>query len=302
VIKPFLDRLAAAPISWGVCEVPGWGLQLDPDRVLAEMRQLGFTHTELGADGWLPVQPAELTRVLARHGLDLLASFVPLVLHRHELAEDTRKRAGLAAERLERAGGTYFITAPVVSNDWGARYHLAAKEWSQLYNMLSVVGELCSQHNLTHVVHQHVGCVIETADEVRRLLNETPVALVLDSGHLAVGGFDPIELATTYATRIGLVHLKDTDLAVAAKLNRGELTLMQAVQAGLFPPLGQGDLAIAELVSALEAAGYAGWYVIEQDCAITGQPPPAGEGPIRAVEMSLEHLRTLNLEQTGADL
>ena len=43
-----LDRLAGAPISWGVCEVPGWGIELSPDRVLGEMRQLGLTATELG--------------------------------------------------------------------------------------------------------------------------------------------------------------------------------------------------------------------------------------------------------------
>jgi len=28
-------KIAGAPISWGVCEVPGWGYQLTPERVLA---------------------------------------------------------------------------------------------------------------------------------------------------------------------------------------------------------------------------------------------------------------------------
>ena len=35
-------RIAGAPISWGVCEVPGWGYQLGPDKVLAEMRDTGL--------------------------------------------------------------------------------------------------------------------------------------------------------------------------------------------------------------------------------------------------------------------
>ncbi len=42
------DRIAGAPISWGVCEVPGWGYQLTPDRVLAEMRAAGLAATEFG--------------------------------------------------------------------------------------------------------------------------------------------------------------------------------------------------------------------------------------------------------------
>lgn len=47
-------KIAGAPISWGVCEVPGWGHQLDRQRVLSEMRTAGLTATELGPDGFLP--------------------------------------------------------------------------------------------------------------------------------------------------------------------------------------------------------------------------------------------------------
>ena len=38
-------RLAGAPISWGVCEVPGWGRMLPPERVFAEMAELGLRAT-----------------------------------------------------------------------------------------------------------------------------------------------------------------------------------------------------------------------------------------------------------------
>jgi inosose dehydratase len=62
-------RIAGAPISWGVCEVPGWGYQLGPDRVLAEMRQVGLAATELGPDGFLPARPDTMARVLDHHGL-----------------------------------------------------------------------------------------------------------------------------------------------------------------------------------------------------------------------------------------
>ena len=34
--RPVADRIAGAPISWGVCEVPGWGFQLEPDAVLRQ--------------------------------------------------------------------------------------------------------------------------------------------------------------------------------------------------------------------------------------------------------------------------
>ena len=59
-------RIAGSPISWGVCEVPGWGYQLPPDRVLAEMREVGLAATELGPDGFLPREPDAMVGVLAR--------------------------------------------------------------------------------------------------------------------------------------------------------------------------------------------------------------------------------------------
>ena len=74
-------RIAGAPISWGVCEVPGWGYQLGPDKVLAEMREVGLLATELGPDGFLPAEPDAMATVLAQHGLQAVGGFTPLLLH-----------------------------------------------------------------------------------------------------------------------------------------------------------------------------------------------------------------------------
>ena len=66
---------------------------------------------------------------------------------------------------------------------------------------------------------------------------------------------------------------------------------MEAVQAGIFPPVGAGDLDIDSVVASLEAAGYDGWYVLEQDIAITGAEPAVGKGPIEDVRTSVDYLR-----------
>jgi inosose dehydratase len=75
------DRIAGAPISWGVCEVPGWGYQLSPDRVLTEMREVGLAATELGPDGFLPGEPDAMAKVLSDHHLLAVGGFTPTVLH-----------------------------------------------------------------------------------------------------------------------------------------------------------------------------------------------------------------------------
>ena len=68
---------------------------------------------------------------------------------------------------------------------------------------------------------------------------------------------------------------------------------MEAVQAGVFAPLGDGDVPVADVIIALERQGYDGLYVLEQDVAITGAEPPAGDGPVRDVAKSVAYLRSL---------
>src|SRR5215813_11781543 len=106
-------RLAGAPISWGVCEVPGWGL----------MRA-----TELGPIGYLPLDAAALRALLDRHGLSLAAAFVPLVLHERQ-ADEAREGAERMAKLLADAGADVFVAAVVVDQDWAPRIELSDAEW-----------------------------------------------------------------------------------------------------------------------------------------------------------------------------
>ena len=115
----------------------------------------------------------------------------------------------------------------------------------------------------------------------------------LDTGHLYIGGVDPVAFAKEHGSRVGHAHLKDVDAAVAQRLMGGELTLLQAVQAGLFEPLGRGDVPVGEAISALEEQGYQGWYILEQDCALTDGVPAEGEGPIHDVRTSVAYLDAL---------
>ena len=288
-----LDRVAAAPISWGICEAPGWGLQMHPDRVLAEMQQLGITATELGALGWLPTEPVALRAKLAEYGMSLVGGFVPLVLHRADAREALVADAREAAATLAAGGGTRFVTAVVSSKQAWERPHLSAAEWSTLFEGLDLVEEICGEFGLTQVVHPHVDTLIETADEMDRFLGESGVKFCLDTGHLFIGGADPVVLAGKHHDRVGLVHLKDVNGAVAQRLYADELTLMTATAAGLFPAAGSGDVPIAATIAALEGAWYDGWYVLEQDVALTDGEPPLGEGPVLAVKNSIEYLRSL---------
>jgi inosose dehydratase len=141
-------------------------------------------------------------------------------------------------------------------------------------------------------LHPHVGTLVERPGEVRRVLDGSVIALCLDSGHLLIGGTDPAELAREAAGRVAHAHLKDVDAAWADRVRDGAVSYTEAVAAGLYRPLGQGDVDVAGLVGALREAGYDGWFVLEQDTVLTAEP--AGAGPADDVRTSLAYLRGLS--------
>lgn len=290
-VRRGLRRVAGAPISWGVCEVPGWGAMLPPERVFAEMADLGLGATELGpVDDWLPLDAAAIRAALAPHRLRLVGGFVPLVLHEADPAP-ALTRARHVAERMAAAGADTFVLAIVGAEDWSLPERpLAEAGWRRLGSHVDALAELTGGLGMSTVIHPHVGTLVERAEEVEALLGTTSAAWCLDPGHLLIGGFDPLDFLRRHGDRVGHVHLKDVDLAVAERLRGGELTLMEATRAGLFQPLGEGDAGIAALVRELVARDYDGWAVLEQDTMIAGDPPPPGSGPVGDVAKSLAFL------------
>ena len=289
-MTPFLDRVASAPISWGICEVPGWGAMLPTPRVLSEMSGLGLTATELGAPGFLPTDPAEVKSELDGYGMTLLGGFTPVVLHNSSVRDATIAQATETAKLFERAGASKFITCVVFDPDWSVPTPLTADEHRHMVEMFAVIDDICAEHGLQQVLHSHVQTVIETKDDVNRVLDTCDVNFCLDTGHMAIGGVDPVAFAKEAMERVGHVHLKDVRLDMVEPVLRREMSIMAATQAGLFTPLGQGDVDIAGVISTLEGAGYQGWYVIEQDTAITDGLPPEGSGPIDQVKTSMQFL------------
>jgi inosose dehydratase len=134
-----------------------------------------------------------------------------------------------------------------------------------------------------------VGTVVERRDEVERVLGECSVPLCLDTGHLLVGGTDPVWLSRFAASRIAHVHLKDVSVSLADAVREGRSSYTEAVRDGLYQPLGQGDIDISEVIRALEDSGYEGWYVMEQDTILTAEPDPAS-GPYADVRECLSYL------------
>lgn len=284
------NRIAGAPISWGVCEVPGWGYQLSPERVLADMQNLGLAATELGPDGFLPADPAELAGVLADHELQAVGGFTPFILHQRgvdPLDELRRLLPGFVAARAE----VMVLSADTGLGGYDSRPTLDEDDWRLLLGNLDRIRAAAGEHGIRTVLHPHVGTMVETPDDVRRVLEGSAISLCLDTGHLLIGGTDPAELTRQVPDRIAHTHLKDVDSTFARKVQDGHLTYTEAVRDGMYRPLGTGDVDIAAIVERLEEHGYTGWYTLEQDTILTEEP--AGEGPVTDVRTSADYVRSL---------
>jgi inosose dehydratase len=284
--------VAGAPISWGVIEIPEWGYQMPSDRLLREAAAIGLTAMEAGPEGFLPEDPAEVSRVLARHDLGLVGGFVPAVLHDPQARQEGLDLVERRAQFFAAAGADTLVLAAITPSwSFEETAELDGAAWKELFENLSRVEDICDRHDLKAVMHSHFGTVIETDEQLWRFLEGSDMGLCLDTGHLVIGGSDPIEVAEKAADRVKHVHLKDVDQEVAKLLGKREIGFKEACQREAFRPLGDGDVDVARLLELLDRSGYGGWYVLEQDIVVEAEPPE-GEGPADDIRKSLEFLET----------
>jgi inosose dehydratase len=251
-------KIAGAPISWGVCEVPGWGYQLSPDRVLAEMTEVGLAATEFGPDGFLPADPAVMAELLAAQHLTAVGGFTPVVLH--EATHDPVPGIDRLLDSYDAAHADVLVLSAATGQDgYDTRPDLDESGWKTLLGNLDRLTALAGKRGVHAVLHPHVGTMVERGEEVQRVLEGSGISLCLDTGHLLIGGTDPAELTRQAPDRIAHTHFKDVDDTIAAQVRSGRLTYTEGVQRGMYRPLGRGDVDFAAIVSHLVGRGYGGW-------------------------------------------
>jgi inosose dehydratase len=259
-----------------------------PERVLREMADLGLAATEFGPDGFLPADPQQAADLLAAHGMRAVGGFVPVVLF--DGSRDPLPEVERALAHFRAANATSLVLAAASGTEgYDARPVLDETQWEVLLANLDRIRDVAGEQGIEATLHPHVGTMVENAEEVDRVLTGSTIGLTLDTGHLLVGGADPVAITRAATDRIRHTHLKDVRADVAGRVRAGELTYTDGVRRGLYVPLGQGDVDVAAIVRTLEDAGYQGWYVMEQDTILDAEPQ-AGAGPFAEVRTGLEFL------------
>jgi len=257
-------RVANAPVSFGAFEATRGPEVPAAEDVLAAIAAGGYEGTELGPPGYLG-NSKTLPATLARHGLVLTGGYVPIAFTEpHRLDE-----LDLVLDLFEAAGAS--AARPVLA-DAGPRTGEA--DWRRLGEGVRRAAEHARSRGFSPVFHHHVGTRIETPAEVERLLELSDVALLLDSGHLALAGGDPVSALRDWRSRIDYVHLKDVRAEATA------WSLADVWRRGGFCELGVGMVDLVAFLHELESSGHLDWIVVEQD-ALPGDLAGARESQAR---------------------
>lgn len=290
-------NLANAPVSWGI-DYAG-----DPDnppwpKVMSEIGEAGYRHTELGPYGYYPTDPAVLRAEFDKRGLTVVAGFVFESLHDPAKAETVLDVATRTVELLAAAGGRHLVTIDHISEERmataGRRDLACPLDGARLAHMVELIdriADLALAEGITPVIHQHAGCYIEFEDELEAVLarlEPARVGICIDTGHMAYAGIDPVAFYRRHTDRVKHFHFKDIDRAVHARALAETVPFLEAVEEKIFCPLGRGVVDWPALAAALRETGYDGAATIEQDIDPTTSLNPLGDA-----RASLAYLRSV---------
>ena len=280
-----------SPSSWGISDVPGWGHQLDAERVLSEAAAVGEGAIEAGPPGFLPDRSDLAKPMLKRHRLRVIGGPAQAILHHHDIGGPELAFLDGHASWLAVLGAETLVLTAVPPRDAGHAHGivLSSMGWAHLLHLIGSVQHVCSRHKLRLAVQPRYGSMIQGPADIERLLVGTEAALCIDVGQLVLVGADPVEVLELAAGRIQHVHLNDIDEPLALRVREYGLDYGEAVSQNLFKPLGTGDARVDQVVETLRRTGYKGWYTLEQDTRL----PSADDRPLGMISRSLQHLREL---------
>jgi len=295
-------RLANAPLSYGAFEMTVGIVANVPtaDAVLAQMAAAGYAGTELGPPGYLG-ETDELRQRLERHGLELTGGWCPIRFSQPEHWDEDLAALRRTLELFAAAGAD--ATAHPVFGDGGSEARrlnpgrgeadralgLDAKGWRRFAEGLKRAEAIARRYGFEPSFHPHAATFVEAPWEIDRMLEVSDIGLLVDTGHLLVGGADPVKALHDWSGRVNYVHVKDARLDVVAAVVADRADMLTAWRRGIFCELGTGDVDLHDFFRALADIGYRGWICVEQD-RILGDNEPL-DGSVAAQVRNREWLR-----------
>lgn len=265
--------LGIAPIAWTNDDIPELGKENSFEQCISEAALAGFQGTEVGNK--YPRDPEVLKHYMEVRGLRIASAWFSafLTTERYEVTEeaflkhrDFLYRLGAKVIVVSEQG--HSIQGQAETPVFEAKYCMDDQEWERLTAGLEKLGRLAAEKGMKLVYHHHMGTVVQTSEEIRRLMETTDsglVYLLFDSGHLRYSGEDELAVLKRYIGRVAHVHLKDIRPEVVSLVKDGHKSFLDGVRLGAFTVPGDGCIAFQPIFDELAGAGYEGWLLVEAE-------------------------------------
>jgi inosose dehydratase len=299
-------RVGNAPCSWGSLEFEGTdGEAIGYRQMLDELTATGYTGTELGDWGYMPIDPSQLRAELDARGLVMLGAFVPVAMKNPD-AHAAGVANAVKTARLLRAVASDPLPFLVLADENGTvaerttnagritpQMGLSDVEWRTFAEGANAVGRaVAGETGLATVLHHHCAGYIETPDEIARFLELTDpkaIGLVFDTGHYSYGSgeCDVVAALDRFGERIRYIHFKDCQPEVARQARANGWDYFEALRRGVFCELGQGCVDFPGVMRWLKNSGYDGYTLVEQDVL------PGMGSPKESARRNREYLKSI---------
>ena len=292
--------IATAPCSWGVWYADGTPSGTPWDVFLDQAAAAGYRALELGPDGYLPTDEAVLREELNRRGLDVCAGTCCYQFDRYASFDDFRAPVDALCRRLSAFGAKYLVAMD--ESDVGQysekKRDFAPEVWNGFLEKIRRMGEFTRDtYGIEVVYHPHIKSMIETEAEIERLMDYTGLRLCFDTGHHAYvngdgarGETSAIDFMKKHADKIAYLHFKNVDHDIFARVRRENLDSDTAFDLDVMCDLRDGIIDFGALRDAIDAIGFDGIGVIEQDL-----PRATTDEAFAAARRNLEYLREIHL-------
>jgi inosose dehydratase len=279
--------IANAPVSYGAFEITVGAYPNVPDAIalLDAVASAGYDGVDLGPLGYLGTGD-ELAERLQSRELSLAGGYFALPFSEPDRFAEALPSLDALLDVFDAAPDGRVKARPTLA-DAGSPERAAypgraaldpsvgldEQGWTSFADSLARAAERCRERGYEPTFHHHTATYIEAMWEIERLLELSDVGVTLDTGHLLLGRGDPVQAVRDWAGRINHVHLKDARQDVLDEIVAARAPVMDIWTRRAFCRFGEGDVAIDEVLTALQEVGYAGWLVVEQDM-IPGEDEP----------------------------
>ncbi|MDT5039525.1 MAG: inosose dehydratase [Actinoplanes sp.] len=295
-----VGRLGPDKVKLGVCctlwwndDFPAIDAGIPFGQAVSEMALAGFQGCSIGHK--YPSDPAVLKAALDLRGLRVSEPWTSTYFTIANMQQKTIQAFEETLAHIRALGGTELVVA-----EFGASSHLLPvdvfanrpvftdAQWDALTWGLDTLGKIAASAGMRLSYHHHMGTGVMTRADVDRLMASTDPSLVnllLDTGHIAFAGDDPLDMARAYHERIKHVHLKDVRADAVERARKENLSFQDAIEAGVFTVPGDGSIDFVPILEVLASAGFEGWLVVE------AEQDPAKATPLEYALKGRQYLR-----------